>query len=129
MATKSGKDGQVLIGSTPLAAITHWSLRTTAHNPAHASSATAGAKTRDPGVRDSSGSLRFLLDFTRPITEQFVEGSRVTLKLYLDQVRFYTVPAIIDAVEFADVDIDDGRTIGGRAFFSGTGPVTLPNYS
>lgn len=129
MATKSGKDGKVLIDSTALAAITHWSLRTVSHNPAHASSATGGVKTRSPGVKDSSGTIRFKLDFSDPITSQFVEGSLVTLKLYLDATRFYTVPAIIDALEFADIDIDDGRTIGGVATFSGTGPVVLPTYS
>jgi hypothetical protein len=129
MATKSGKDGKVLIESTALASITHWSLRTVSHNPAHASSATGGVKTRNPGVKDSSGTIRFKLDFTDPITSQFVEGLLVTLKLYLDATRFYTVPAIIDAIEFADIDIDDGRTIGGVATFSGTGPVVLPTYS
>ena len=89
MATKSGKDGKVLVGTTELASITHWSLQTVSHNPAHASSATGGVKTRNPGVKDSSGTIRFKLDFTDPITGQFVEGSLVTLKLYLDAARFY----------------------------------------
>lgn len=129
MATKSGKDGKVLAGSATLASITHWSLRTVSHNPAHASSATGGVKTRNPGVKDSSGTIRFMLDFTSPITAQFVEGSLVTLKLYLDATRFYTVPAIIDAIDFADIDIDDGRTIGGVASFSGVGPVVAPTYA
>lgn len=129
MATKSGKDGQVLIGSTPLASITHWNLRTFAQNPAHASSATGGVKTRNPGVKDSAGEVTFLLDFTDPITDQLEEGAMVTLKLYLDATHFYSVPAIIDAIEFADIDIDDGRTIGGTAKFSGTGPVVKPVYS
>jgi hypothetical protein len=77
MATKSGKDGKVLIDSTALASITHWSLRTVSHNPAHASSATGGVKTRNAGVKDSSGTIRFKLDFTDPITSQFIEGSLV----------------------------------------------------
>lgn len=129
MATKSGKDGKVLIGATPLASITHWSFRTFANNPAHASSATGGVKTRDPGVKDASGEVTFLLDFTDPITDQLEEGALVTLKLYLDATRFYSVPAIIDVIEFADIDIDDGRTIGGTAKFSGTGPIVKPVYS
>ena len=129
MATKSGKDGKVMIGSTTLASITHWKLRTFAQNPAHASSATGGVKTRNPGVKDASGEISFLLDFTDPITDQLEEGALVTLKLYLDATKFYSVPAIIDAIEFSDVDMDDGRTIGGTAKFSGTGPVVKPVYS
>lgn len=128
MATKSGKDGQVLIGATPLASITHWSLATRASNPAHASSSTGGYKTRNPGVRDSSGSIHFKLDFDDPLTDQFDEGATVTLLLYLDGTHYYTVPAIIDAIEFDDVDIDRGQTIGGTAYFSGTGPITKPTY-
>jgi hypothetical protein len=128
MSTKSGKDGKVLIGATPLASITHWRLRTTSRNPAHASSATGGAKTRNPGVKDSSGVIRFKLDFADPITDSFDEGDQVTLLLYLDDARHYTAPAIIDAIELDEVDIDDGAVIGGTAWFSGTGPVTKPTY-
>ena len=128
MSTKSGKDGKVLIGAAELAAITGWRLTTTSFNPAHASSSTGGSKTRHPGVKDSSGAIAFKLDFSNPITDDFDEGAVVTLKLYLDDSRFYSVPAIIDSIEFDDVDIDDGRTLGGVAYFSGTGPVVKPTY-
>jgi hypothetical protein len=128
MATISGKNGRIKIGSTTLADITLWQLVTRAGNPAYASSATQGWKTRREGVRDASGTVRFKLDLADPITDDFDEGDPVTLLLYLDATRFYTVPAIIDSLAW-EVDINDGDVIGGVAEFSATGPITKPTYS
>ncbi len=127
MATISGKDGQVKIGSTTLAEITKWTLTTTAQNPAYASSATQGWKTRREGVRDASGTLNLKLDLADPISDDFDEGSAVTLLLYLDSTRFYTVPAIIDSLGW-EVDIDNGEVIGGTAEYSATGPIVKPTF-
>lgn len=127
MATISGKNGLVKIGSTTLADITKWNLTTTASNPAYASSATQGWRTRREGVRDARGEMRFKLDFADPITDDFDEGSAVTLLLYLDAARFYTVPAIIDSLSW-EVDINTGEVIGGTAEFGATAPITKPTY-
>jgi hypothetical protein len=128
MATISGKNGRIKIGSTTLADITLWQLTTKAGNPAYASSATQGWKTRREGVRDASGTVRFKLDLADPITDDFDEGDAVTLLLHLDATRFYTVPAIIDSLAW-EVDINDGDVIGGVAEFSSTGPITKPTYA
>lgn len=127
MATISGKNGKVMIGSTTLADITKWDFTPTSNNPSYASSATGGFKTRRAGVKDGSGSLDFKLDLADPITDDFDEGSAVTLLLYIDATRFHTVPAIIDSIAWS-VDINDGDVVGGTAQFSITGAWTKPTY-
>jgi hypothetical protein len=128
MATISGKDGKVLIGSTPLAEITDWTFHTTSVNHAYASSSTGGYRQRVPGVKDAAGNIGFKLDPTNPITDDFDEGSAVTLLLYLDATHFYTVPAVIDTIQLA-VDISSGDVLGGTAMFSASGAWTKPSYS
>jgi hypothetical protein len=127
MSLETGDDGQVLIGSTPLADITAWSLETVTRAVAYASSATGGFRKRLPGVKDGRGRIQFMLDVASPLTNQLDEGSAVTLLLYLDATRFYTVPAVIDALRI-EVDIDGGKLIGGQAEFSTNGAWTKPAY-
>ena len=95
MAVISGKSGKVLIGATTLAHITNWSLATVSRNPAYASSATGGYKKRVAGVKEASGTIAFKLDLADPLTDDFTEGAEVTLLLYLDAAKFYSVPAVI----------------------------------
>lgn len=128
MATFSGKDGKVMIGATPLAEITKWEYTRSSNNPAYASSATQGWKTRRGGVKDATGSLEGKLDPALPITNSFDEGSSVTLLLHEDGTRFHTVPAIIDSIAWS-CDINDGDVLGFVAQFSLTGPPTKPTYA
>jgi len=127
MATISGKNGKVLIGGTPLAEITDWTFHATSVNHAYASSSTGGYRRRVAGVKDGAGSIGFKLDPASPITDDFDEGSSVTLLLYLDATHYYTVPALIDAIQLA-VDISSGDVLGGTATFSANGQWTKPNY-
>ena len=127
MATISGKNGKVLIGATPLAEITDWTFQTSSANPAYASSSTGGFRRRVAGIKDGSGSFGFILDPASPITNNFDEGSSVTLLLYLDATRFYSVPAVIDSIHLA-VDISSGDVLGGTAIFSANGAWTKPTY-
>ena len=64
------------------------------------------------GVKDGSGSIGFKLDPADPITDDFDEGSAVTLLLYIDDPFLY-VPAVIDSIELA-VDISSD-VLGGTA--------------
>jgi hypothetical protein len=127
MATFSGKDGKVLSGSTPLADISHWRLKTIAKNIAYASSATLGHKRRLPGVKDAGGSFTFRLNAADAITAQLDVGDLVTLKLYVDVTNFFSVPAIIDAVE-VETDISTGKMVGGTVEFSADGAWTEPSF-
>src|SRR3954466_12565707 len=128
MATFSGKDGKIKVGATTLADITRWSLSTTAHNASYASSATAGFKRRVAGVKEGSGRIMFKLDAADPLTDDFQEGSSVTLLLYVDATHFYSLPALIPTLTL-DVDIASGDVVGGTAEFSTSGAWTLPTYS
>jgi hypothetical protein len=127
MATISGKNGKVMIGATALAEITDWTFQASSNNPAYASSSTGGFRKRVAGVKDGSGMIGFKLDPANPITNNFDEGSSVTLLLYLDATRFYSVPAVIDSIHLA-VDISSGDVLGGVANFSADGAWTKPTY-
>lgn len=128
MATLSGKDGKVMIGGVALADITGWSLETTSANPAYASSSTGGYKKRLAGVKDAKGRMTFKLNAADPITDDLNEGDSVTLLLYLNATKFYSVPAIIDALRL-EVDIDSGQVVCGVAEFSANGAWTKPSYA
>ncbi len=127
MATISGKDGKVMIGPAALADITRWTFNTTSNNPAYASSSTAGYRRRVAGVKDGGGRIAFKLDPADPVSDSLNEGDQVTLLLYLDATHFYTVPAVIDALEL-EVDISTGDVLGGTAAFSTNGAWTKPDY-
>ena len=127
MATFSGKDGKVLSGSTTLADITHWRLKTIAKNVAYASSATGGYKRRLAGVKDAQGSFTFRLNASDAMTAQLDVGDLATLKLYLDATNFFSVPAIIDVVEL-ETDISTGKVVGGAVEFSADGAWTEPSF-
>jgi len=127
MPLETGDDGKVLIGGSPLADITAWSLETMVRSIAYASSATGGYRKWLPGVKEGRGKIQFKLDVANPLTNSLNEGSLVTLLLYLDATRFYSVPAIIDSIRVA-VDIDGGDLVGGQAEFSTNGAWTKPVY-
>jgi len=128
MATISGKDGKVLIGAVALADITRWTFNATSANPAYASSSTAGYRRRVAGIKEGAGRIAFKLDPADPISDDLNEGDAVTLLLYVDATHFYTVPALVDALEL-EVDISSGDVLGGTASFSTNGAWTRPNYA
>lgn len=111
--------------------ITNWSLTKTSNNPAYASGATDGVKTRKPGVKDSNGSVQFKLPGSGALP--YDEGEEVTLQLatgtgapgWASPVTGHTfnVPAIIDQIQL-EVDVDNGEIVGGSFDFSGTGAIT-----
>jgi len=127
MATISGKNGKVMIGATALAEITDWTFHASSINHAYASSSTGGFRRRVAGVKDGSGSIGFKLDPDDPLTDDFDEGSAVTLLLYLDATHYYSVPAVIDSIQLA-VDISTGDVLAGTAMFSANGSWTKPTY-
>jgi hypothetical protein len=127
MSTISGKDGKVLIGAAALADITRWTFNATSVNPAYASSSTAGFRRRVAGIKEGAGRIAFKLDPADPISDSLNEGDQVTLLLHLDATHFYTVPAIVDALEL-EVDISSGDVLGGTANFSSNGAWTKPDY-
>jgi hypothetical protein len=125
MAGISGKDGSVLVASTPVAEITKWTFNAKSNNPAWASSDSAGYKKRVAGVKDGSGSIEMKYDPSNSFLAQADVGTSATLKLYINATKFFSVPAIFDSYDF-EVDLDDGDVVGVSADFSANGAWTNP---
>ncbi|MCA9100060.1 MAG: hypothetical protein KDA63_02860 [Planctomycetales bacterium] len=130
MAVISGKNGKVNDGTSDVAEITGWTLRTESNKLAYASSSSGGYRKRVAGVRDGSGRIEGKLDATsaNAITEVLDVGDALTLKLYVDATHFYSVPAVIDSLD-VEVDINTGEPVGWRGEFSANGAWTNPTYS
>ncbi|MGC3972391.1 MAG: hypothetical protein QM775_35125 [Pirellulales bacterium] len=121
----SGKDGQVLIGATPIADVTRWTLRTTARIVSYASNATGGHRATIAGNGSATGTIAFQLSTSIPPP---TAGQHAVLRLHLDATHRYEVPAVIDTVEL-ETDIDTGALIGGTASFMTDGPWTPPTFA
>lgn len=125
MAGISGKDGTVATAGGAVAEVTNWKLDMTSNNPAFASSDSAGAKQRVPGVKDGSGSLEAVaLVADTGVDSELDEGDLVTLTLDTGDGPVYTVPSIIDKVAM-EVDVDDGNLVKYAIDFSIDGAWTL----
>jgi hypothetical protein len=120
----SGKNGQVLIGSAPVAEVTKWLFNKESVSSRYASSATGGFKRSLSGVKSGSGAIQFKFDLSAG--SPIVEGSAVTLLLHLDATHFYTVPALVKTFK-VEVNIDTGEVIGGVADFDTDGAWTEPS--
>ena len=128
MAGFSGQNGKVVAGSTTLAQITKWAWDTEANVTEYASSSAAGYKVAIPGVKHGAGSVEFMLDDTTPpflAATAIKAGESVTLKLYEDGTRFWTVPAVIKSEHF-ETDINDGPPVSGNFSFVANGQWTYP---
>ncbi len=125
MSGISGKNGKVQVAGTDIAEVTKWSFNPTSNNSSWASSSTAGYKDRVGGSKDGSGTIEGKLDVTDPIYNQLEEGDEFTGLFYIDDTRFYEVPAIVDSMDL-EVDIDDGEVVGWSIDFSTRGQWTKP---
>jgi hypothetical protein len=114
----------VLIGSAAVAEVTKWMFDKLSVSSRYASSSTGGFKRSLSGVKSGSGAIQFKFDLSAG--SPIVEGSAVTLLLYLDATHFYTVPALIKTFK-VEVNIDSGEVIGGVADFDTDGAWTEPS--
>lgn len=121
MAGFSGKNGKVIQGATDIVDTLGWTLNLVSNNPAYASNATGGHKTRVAGVGDNNGTFTFAV---QSAAAEISKGQLVTLKLYMNATKFWTVPAVIDSVAY-NTDINDGGIVTATASFSGTAAETL----
>ena len=126
MSTESGKDGKVLIGSTPVADITSWEFTKQAHTSRYGSSSSGGYRKTLSGVKMGAGTIDFKWDSAGASPLQ--EGAVVTLKLYTNATEFFSVPAVIKSFRLK-VDIDNGETTAGAAAFETDGAWTEPTLS
>lgn len=127
MATHvSGKDGMVKVGSTKLPSIRKWSLNLKSNNPKFATSDAAGHKVSVAGVKDGEVSFEAVLDTTDVIYSTYKPGTLVTLLLYENATRYWTVPARIESIA-GECDINDGGELVVPYTASTYGAWTYPD--
>ena len=122
---KSGTGGNVQAGGSDLVEIKNWTFTRSSNNPSWASNVSAGYTKRVAGVKDGTVSMEFVYDFADSIEDRIKEGDSVTLLLFSDATRQYSVPAIVDSLEF-NSDMDDGEPFGGTITASTNGAWTDP---
>lgn len=121
----SGKDGTVKIGSTDVCEIRNWKFNPKSNNPKYASNKTSGYKRTVAGVKEATGSMSGAWDNANDFLAVVDVGTDVTLKLYTNTTKFFSVPAVIDDVS-VNVDVDNGEIVGWDANFSSNGAWTNP---
>jgi hypothetical protein len=128
MANYVGSTGYVKEGSDTLAEITDWSFNTSANVTAWGSSSSAGFKKRKAGTKDGSGSFSGKLDDSDVILDHCTQGAEVTLKLGFATGKEFTVPAVVESVDWK-VDIDSGEVVGWTVNFGSNGAWTEPTFA
>ena len=127
MATISGKDGKILVGTSDYAELRNWNFTPSSNNPQFGSSSSAGHKKSVAGVKSGTVSFAQVLETVDAIYESVKPGDAVVLLLYeikdntaVSPDRFWSVPARIESLA-VDVDVDDGGevTVGVEATTNG----------
>jgi len=132
MAAFSGRKGSVQKNGVAIAEVLSWTFNPTSNNPSWASSSTPGYKQRKPGVKDGSGSCTVKFDSSSGVGVQAFlhygaaeDEVALTLKLYLNDTLFFSIPAVIDGISY-EVDINDGEVVEASFDFSINGEWTDP---
>ena len=107
MAVESGKDGKIMIGGSDIGDIKNWKFTRNANNKSYASSRTAGHTKVVKGVKSGTVSFELVLDPDDPIEDRINEGDDVTLLLYRDASRYWSVPVRIESMDDS-VNIEEG---------------------
>lgn len=126
MATFSGKNGKVFVDPSDLTDCQNWTLNLESNNPEFGGTANAGHKTSVDGVKRSSGSFELKVDKEDPVYDRIKPGQAVTLELYEDATRKWSVPARIENIELTS-DQDEGEAFSASVSFSPRGAWTYPD--
>lgn len=122
----SGKDGTVKIGSTDICEVRNWKFNPKSNNPKYASNKTSGYKRTVAGVKEATGSISGAWDNANDFLAVIDVGTGVTLLLYTNTTKFFSVPAVIDDVS-VNVDVDNGEIVSWDSNFSSNGQWTNPS--
>lgn len=125
MAGISGKNGKIMIGSSNLTDCTGWTFDREVEIHKYGSCSSNGFKKKVDGTKDGMGTISGKYDPDDPIEDYIEEGDHVTLLLYVDASKFYSVPAIIAKLS-VKVDVDSGEPVSWDADFEADGQWTLP---
>lgn len=97
----SGKDGKVTYGAgANTLGITKWTLKKKG-NTQDVSNTTDGRR-RIKGLPDAEGDVEGHVDSAADLSATLAEGDVVTLKLYTDGTKFYSLTAIVEELEFSN---------------------------
>jgi len=120
----SGKNGKVTYGGSPTTvAITDWSLKL---DPSLIDvSNTTDGRARIAGLGDVDGSFKTHVDTASTYEADLAPGTSVTLKLYTDGTKCYTVLAIMDAPDITN-KVDGTYDITFNFKLNGAMPTLSP---
>lgn len=126
MAVFSGCAGKVLADDDELAHVRRWSFTWAVEPRSYSSSSTNCVKQRIAGPKDvTGGRVEVYVDDSDPLEGDVMIGDLVTLKLYENATRFWTITnAMIVSIE-PGADIEEGNNVGATMNFEG-GTVTIP---
>lgn len=108
MTVESGKNGKITMGSSDFAEVRNWRFNKTANVKTYASSSTGGHQKTVKGQFAGTISADLLLDPDDAIEERIKIGDQVTLELYRDTTKLYSVPCRINTVD-DEVQIEEGE--------------------
>ncbi len=114
----TGTLGNVKISSTIVAEITKWTFNKKVEMHTYASNATAGYKAAGAGPK--SGTISLSGKFNSSAETQIDIGTAVTLLLFIDATRDYSVPCVIESLSI-NTDIDGGDWVSFEASASTNG--------
>jgi hypothetical protein len=128
MPVKTGVDGFVQLsgGASPYADIQGWEINLNANPKSYGSSSTAGHKASVAGVRQCTCSFNAILNTDEPVYDSLKVGDQLTLLLYEDDSRKWTVPVTISTMG-ETVDMDEGELISVPIEAVSNGAWTYPD--
>ena len=128
MATHTGSDGLIHIGTDLLGELKSWSLSESA-GTIETTKLSDTAKTFAVGTTEWSGSCDCFLDETDTAQTALTAGASVTIKFYFEGAstsspadKYYTGTALVESIE-RNGAIDD--MVNASFSFKGTGVLTL----
>jgi exosome complex RNA-binding protein Rrp4 len=121
MAVESGKTGKIVIGSSDVTDIKNWKFDRSSNVKTYASSSTAGYQKAVAANKSGTVSFEAVIDQSTSINSILNVGDLVTLKLYRNASKYWTVPCRIESMS-DDVNIEEGEppTVSVEASTHGT---------
>ena len=108
MAVESGKTGKIVISGSDVYEVKNWKLSRSGNTKTYASSSTAGYQRTVPGNFSGTISFEVVLDPSHPLEDQMDVGDQVSLLLYRNASKYWTVPCRISSMD-DDVNIEEGE--------------------
>lgn len=122
MAVYSGKSGSVMVGASPLADVTKWTLSRKSNVSTFGTSSSGGWKKACAGTDEITGDFEAKLQ-SGATAEPVSVGTIVTLELKTGPHK-WSGSAMITEVAY-EVDIDSGAAVGLKASFVSDGEWTF----